>query len=88
MDGRTRALYEEFSQEAIEVLRTTQVKGSAHLKIHCRHLGYEFTYVASINSGDERTIKNRKADLRRIKRAIRKQDQTILAKFKVKRSTA
>jgi hypothetical protein len=88
MDGRTRELYGEFADEGVEVLSCTQSRGSTHVKIRCRFLGHEFVYVASLNSEDSnRALKNRRADLRRIKRAIRKGDQTVLSKFKVRRSS-
>lgn len=86
MDRRTRLTYELFAEEGVEVVGSEMGRGR-HTKIHCRYRGYEFFYACSqnVNGNDQCALQNRIADLRRIKRAIRSGDVTILDKFKVKR---
>ena len=88
MDRRTRLTYELFAEEGVEVVSAEQGRNGTHMKIYCRYRGHEFFYACSrnLNGADQRTIQNRVSDLRRIKRAIRSGGQTVLDKFKVKRS--
>ncbi len=86
MNSLTRKLYGEFAQLGIEVLDTQVSRGSAHVKIHCRYQGHRFIYVTSLNIREaDRGTTNMLADLRRIQRAIRTGNLTILEKFKVQR---
>ena len=81
-----RDFYREFGDLGIEVLKMERAARGVHIKIHCRYLGHKFTYLTSKNTSEsDRGVLNRTQDLKRIKRAIRARNQTILDKYKVAR---
>lgn len=89
MNSLTRRLYGEFSELGIEVLDTKPCRGSAHVKIDCRYRGHRFVYVTSTNIRErDRGVLNMRGDLRRIQRAIRTNNRTVLDQFKVVRDEA